>query len=58
MMPTADIALNDPQTLYRQWEGDGVDLDTLGASPEQIREFALGGLTRRLEIVGVPLSSL
>jgi ribonucleoside-diphosphate reductase beta chain len=38
--------------------GAGVDLDTLGASSEEIREFALGGLTRRLEIVGVPLSSL
>ena len=25
---------------------------------DEIREFALGGLTRRLEIVGVPLASL
>ena len=39
-------------------ERDGVDLDTLGASAEEIREFALGGLTRRLEIVGGPLGSL
>jgi ribonucleoside-diphosphate reductase beta chain len=32
--------------------------ETLGATPEEIREFALGGLKRRLEIVGVPLASL
>lgn len=37
---------------------DGVDLGTLGVTPEAIREFALGGLRRRLEIVGVPLESL
>jgi ribonucleoside-diphosphate reductase beta chain len=28
------------------------DRDALGASSDQIREFALGGLTRRLEIIG------
>jgi ribonucleoside-diphosphate reductase beta chain len=37
---------------------DGTDWDALGASSEEIREFAIGGLTRRLNIVGVPLSSL
>ena len=37
-------------------DGDGGE--TLGAGPDEIREFALGGLTRRLNIVGVPLSSL
>jgi ribonucleoside-diphosphate reductase beta chain len=36
----------------------GTDWDALGASAEEIREFALGGLTRRLAIVGVPLSSV
>ena len=37
--------------------GDGADTDweALGASADEIREFALGGLTRRLEIIGVPL---
>ena len=25
---------------------------------EEIRDFALGGLTRRLDIIGVPLASL
>jgi ribonucleoside-diphosphate reductase beta chain len=37
---------------------EGTDWDALGASGEEIREFALGGLTRRLNVVGVPLSSL
>ncbi len=34
------------------------DWDALGANVDEIREFAIGGLTRRLEIIGVPLSSL
>ena len=34
------------------------DWDALGANVGEIREFALGGLTRRLEIIGVPLNSL
>jgi ribonucleoside-diphosphate reductase beta chain len=34
---------------------DGTDWDALGASAQEIREFALGGLTRRLKIVGVEL---
>jgi ribonucleoside-diphosphate reductase beta chain len=37
---------------------DGSDWDALGANAEDIREFAIGGLTRRLNIVGVPLSTL
>jgi ribonucleoside-diphosphate reductase beta chain len=37
---------------------EGADWDALGASSEEIREFALGGLTRRLNIVGVPLDTL
>ncbi len=37
-------------------DGDGgVDWDALGAGADEIREFALGGLTRRLEIIGTPL---
>ena len=35
-------------------EGD-TDWDALGAGTDEIREFALGGLTRRLEIIGTPL---
>lgn len=37
---------------------EGTDWDALGASAEEIRDFALGGLTRRLEIIGVPLASV
>jgi ribonucleoside-diphosphate reductase beta chain len=36
----------------------GADAAALGASAEQLRAFALDGLTRRLKIVGVPLESL
>jgi ribonucleoside-diphosphate reductase beta chain len=38
--------------------GSDRDFAAIGATSEGIREFALGGLTRRLDIVGVPLSSL
>jgi ribonucleoside-diphosphate reductase beta chain len=37
---------------------DGTDWEALGTSAEQVREFAIGGLRRRLSIVGVPLESL
>ncbi len=37
---------------------DGADWDALGANSEEIRDFAIGGLKRRLEIIGVPLSTL
>jgi ribonucleoside-diphosphate reductase beta chain len=37
-------------------EREGTDWDALGASAEEIREFALGGLTRRLKAIGVSLS--
>jgi ribonucleoside-diphosphate reductase beta chain len=37
---------------------DGTDWDALGASSEEIRDFAIGGLERRLKIIGVPLSTL
>ena len=37
---------------------EGTDWDALGASTDEIREFALGGLSRRLNIVGVPLETL
>jgi ribonucleoside-diphosphate reductase beta chain len=39
-------------------EREGTDWDALGAGAEEIREFALGGLARRLNLIGVPLSSL
>ncbi|HUC01105.1 MAG TPA: ribonucleotide-diphosphate reductase subunit beta [Solirubrobacterales bacterium] len=37
---------------------EGTDWNALGADAEEIRNFALGGLTRRLDVIGVPLSTL
>ena len=37
---------------------DGADAAALGAGTDELRAFALSGLTRRLKIVGVPLASL
>ena len=37
--------------------GDG-DGDLLGVTEEDIRAFALDGLTRRLQIIGVPIETL
>ena len=37
---------------------DGTDWEALGAGADEIREFALDGLSRRLQIVGVPLSTI
>ncbi len=36
----------------------GADASTLGASADELRAFALDGLTRRLNIIGVPLDTL
>ena len=36
----------------------GADASVLGASAQELRAFAIDGLTRRLNIVGVPLDSL
>jgi ribonucleoside-diphosphate reductase beta chain len=38
--------------------GSGPDLERLGVSTDEVRQFALDGLTRRLDIIGVPLSTL
>jgi ribonucleoside-diphosphate reductase beta chain len=37
---------------------EGTDWNALGAGAEEIRDFALSGLGRRLDVIGVPLSSL
>jgi ribonucleoside-diphosphate reductase beta chain len=37
---------------------EGADSSVLGASADELRAFALGGLTRRLKIIGVPLDTL
>ena len=39
-------------------DGSGPDIERLGVSTGEVRDFALTGLTRRLDIIGVPLSSL
>ncbi|MFL5826095.1 MAG: hypothetical protein ACJ76V_06190, partial [Thermoleophilaceae bacterium] len=51
LLPAVAAALAPP-------DRQGTDWDALGASSDEIRDFALTGLTRRLDIIGVPLSSL
>jgi ribonucleoside-diphosphate reductase beta chain len=36
----------------------GADFDALGVSLDEVRDFALHGLKRRLELIGVPLETL
>jgi hypothetical protein len=36
----------------------GVDFDALGVSLDDVRDFALNGLKRRVELIGVPLETL
>lgn len=38
--------------------GDGAAESVLGVSEDDLRQFALAGLTRRLAIIGVPIDSL
>jgi ribonucleoside-diphosphate reductase beta chain len=38
--------------------GDGASEQLLGVSEDDVRDFALGGLTRRLSIIGVPLDTV
>ena len=51
LLPSVAESLTPPD------RGSDTDWDALGANSDEIREFALGGLTRRLDIIGVPLSS-
>jgi ribonucleoside-diphosphate reductase beta chain len=51
LLPAVAQALTPP-------DRDGTDWEALGASSNEIRDFALSGLSRRLNIVGVPLDSL
>jgi ribonucleoside-diphosphate reductase beta chain len=52
LLPSVAASLAPPDT------GSNRDFAAIGATTEAIREFALAGLTRRLDIIGVPLSSL
>ena len=49
VLPSVADALKPP--------GDGGE-DVLGVTQDDIRGFALGGLTRRLDIIGVPLATV
>jgi ribonucleoside-diphosphate reductase beta chain len=51
LLPAVAAALAPPDREETDWEA-------LGASGDEIRDFALSGLTRRLNVVGVPLTSL
>ena len=51
LLPAIAEALSPPGEEDTDW-------DALGASADEVRGFALDGLMRRLNIVGVPLSSL
>jgi ribonucleoside-diphosphate reductase beta chain len=51
LLPAAAEALTPP-------DHEGTDWDALGASSDDIRDFAIGGLSRRLKLIGVPLESL
>jgi ribonucleoside-diphosphate reductase beta chain len=52
LLPSVAASLAPPEG------GSERDFEALGASGESIRAFALDGLTRRMDVVGVPLSSL
>lgn len=45
------------ESLKPPGDGNG-SADLLGVTQEEIREFALGGLTRRLELIGVPIETV
>jgi ribonucleoside-diphosphate reductase beta chain len=51
LLPAVAGALAPPDQEDADWEA-------LGATSDEIREFALDGLTRRLTIIGVPLNTL
>src|SRR4051812_39746114 len=50
LLPSVAESLKPP-------DADGAD-DLLGVTQDDIRGFALGGLTRRLQIIGVPLETV
>jgi ribonucleoside-diphosphate reductase beta chain len=52
LLPSVAASLKPPH-----W-GDDRSATALGVTDDEIRAFALSGLTRRLDIVGVPLSTL
>jgi ribonucleoside-diphosphate reductase beta chain len=53
-----DLLPSVAEALGGAGDGSGPDIERLGVSTDEVRDFALAGLTRRLDIIGVPLSSL
>ena len=53
-----DLLPSVAEALGGGGEGSGPDIERLGVTTDEVREFALSGLTRRLDIIGVPLSGL
>ncbi len=53
-----DLLPSVAEALGGAGDGSGPDIERLGVSTDDVRAFALNGLTRRLDIIGVPLSSL
>jgi len=53
-----DLLPSVAEALGGAGNGSGPDIERLGVSTDGVRSFALDGLTRRLEIIGVPLSTL
>jgi ribonucleoside-diphosphate reductase beta chain len=51
LLPAVSSALTPP-------DREGTDWEALGASGDEIRAFALTGLKRRLDVIGVPLGIL
>jgi ribonucleoside-diphosphate reductase beta chain len=51
VLPAVAEALSPP-------DRDGTDWEALGAGADEVRGYALDGLTRRMNIVGVPLTTL
>ena len=54
LLPSVAESLKPPST---NGDGDGSG-EVLGVTEDDIREFALGGLTRRLKIIDVPLETV
>ena len=53
-----DLLPSVAEALGGGGNGSGPDIERLGVSRDDVRSFALDGLTRRLDIIGVPLNSV
>jgi ribonucleoside-diphosphate reductase beta chain len=51
LLPAVSESLTPP-------DREGTDWEALGAGSDEVRAFALNGLTRRLKVVGVPIDTL